>query len=215
MIVKKNKMKNNKKIIYNRIYRKTHKKQCQIYAKKYRATHKKDYYNYYLKNKEKIIKTKHKWYLKNKLKLNEYSRKNYIKNKKRIMIQTKKYIRLKRTTDINFRLRDILRHRIYLVLKLNQKSKSTIKLLGCSIDFLKHHLEKQFTKGMSWSNYGSGWYGKGKEQWHIDHIRPCARFDLTKKSEQLKCFNWRNLQPLWAKDNLSKHNKERKNKEIK
>ena len=46
------------------------------------------------------------------------------------------------------------------------------------------------------------WHG-----WHIDHIIPCAFFDLTKASHQRVCFNWQNLQPLWAKDNLSKRDK--------
>ena len=39
---------------------------------------------------------------------------------------------------------------------------------------------------------------------HIDHIRPCASFDLTQESDQLKCFNYTNIQPLWAIDNLIK-----------
>jgi hypothetical protein len=48
---------------------------------------------------------------------------------------------------------------------------------------------------MSFKNYG---------KWHIDHIRPCASFDLSKASEQKECFHYTNLQPLWAEDNLSK-----------
>jgi len=48
---------------------------------------------------------------------------------------------------------------------------------------------------MSWNNHG---------EWHIDHIKPCTSFDLSKLSEQKKCFHYKNLQPLWAKDNLSK-----------
>jgi len=74
-----------------------------------------------------------------------------------------------------------------------------MKLVGCSIDQLKQHIEKQFKKGMSWDNWGI--YG-----WHIDHIKPCASFDLTKESEQKKCFHYTNLQPLWAKENLKKYN---------
>jgi len=60
---------------------------------------------------------------------------------------------------------------------------------------------------MSWDNYGTGYNGKGMEQWHIDHIIPCASFDLSKPSEQKKCFHYTNLQPLWAKDNLRKKDK--------
>ena len=78
------------------------------------------------------------------------------------------------------------------------KSDSTSKLLGCSIDRACDHLESQFTEGMSWDNYG---------EWHIDHIIPCSFFDLTKPSHQKLCFNWKNLQPLWAEDNMSKGNK--------
>ena len=81
------------------------------------------------------------------------------------------------------------------VLKGNPKLKTTMKLIGCSIEELKQYLGKQFTEGMSWQNYG---------KWHIDHIRPCASFDLKKLNEQKKCFHYSNLQPLWAKDNLCK-----------
>ena len=52
---------------------------------------------------------------------------------------------------------------------------------------------------MSWDNHG-----KGKGKWHIDHIRPCASFDLTDLEQQKECFNYSNLQPLWSEDNLIK-----------
>jgi hypothetical protein len=51
---------------------------------------------------------------------------------------------------------------------------------------------------MNWENQG---------EWHIDHILPCASFDLTKEEEQRKCFHYTNLQPLWAKDNMIKGSK--------
>jgi len=53
---------------------------------------------------------------------------------------------------------------------------------------------------MTWDNYG--YYG-----WHIDHIKPCASFDLVDEEEQRKCFNYRNLQPLWSGDNFAKNSK--------
>lgn len=70
-----------------------------------------------------------------------------------------------------------------------------IKLIGCSIPYLLDYLECQFDDEMSWSNYG---------KWEIDHIKPCAKFDLTKEEKQIQCFNYSNLQPLWKMDNMMK-----------
>ena len=54
---------------------------------------------------------------------------------------------------------------------------------------------------MTWNNYGL-------RGWHIDHIRPCNSFkDFSKIETQRECFNYRNLQPLWACDNLLKSDK--------
>ena len=95
-----------------------------------------------------------------------------------------------------------LRIRIYRVLK-NQnttKNKKTEELTGCTFEELRDHLSKQFKIGMTWNNYGA----KG---WTIDHIKPCASFNLTLEEEQRKCFHYTNLQPLWAKENLIKSNK--------
>ena len=80
----------------------------------------------------------------------------------------------------------------------NRSKKHTFEYVGCNLQELREHLEKQFTIGMSWENQG---------QWHIDHIRPCASFDLSKEEERHKCFHYTNLQPLWASDNLSKGSK--------
>jgi hypothetical protein len=118
-----------------------------------------------------------------------------------------KYIKWRLKTDINFRICNNLRVKIHHAMKNLSKSAHTKELLGCSIEELKTHLASKFTKRMSWDNYGTGYNGKGMEQWHIDHIRPCASFDLSKASEQKKCFNYTNLQPLWAKDNLEKSDK--------
>lgn len=121
----------------------------------------------------------------------------YLKNRKN---KRNIYLRTKLKKDLKFKIMKNLRNRLWKSLKGINKSKSTIELLGCSVDFLKQHLEKQFKPGMSWSNYG--YYG-----WHVDHIRPCASFDLSQPEEQHKCFHYTNLQPLWAEDNLEKHDK--------
>ena len=73
-------------------------------------------------------------------------------------------------------------------------------LVGYSVDDLKRHLEKQFKDGMSWGN---------RSEWHIDHIIPKSVFNYEKPEDDdfKKCWALKNLQPLWAKDNISKHNK--------
>ncbi len=160
---------------------------------------------YYLHNKEKILKKQNQYYLDNKEKILKYQddnkvkiaskRKKYAdKNRKKINF----YQRNKKQTDINFKISSNLRSRIYNALKRIEKSLPTMFLIGCEIDYLMFHIQSQFTDGMSWDNYGD---------WHIDHIKSCAKFDLSKESEQLKCFNFKNLQPLWAIDNLRKGNK--------
>ena len=74
-----------------------------------------------------------------------------------------------------------------------------MELVGCTIEELKIYLEKQFKEGMTWENRGI--------VWHIDHIKPISKFDLTNEEEQKKCFHYTNLQPLFAIDNLRKSNK--------
>jgi hypothetical protein len=71
----------------------------------------------------------------------------------------------------------------------------TVELIGCTTAELRTHIERQFRDGMSWENYG---------QWHVDHIRPCAAFDLTDYAQRCACFHFTNLQPLWAEDNILK-----------
>lgn len=90
-----------------------------------------------------------------------------------------------------------LKSRYISVLKRSNITKMTsvLSLVGCSIPELMTYLETRFAPNMSWDNRG---------EWHIDHIRPCHSFDLTKLEEQQICFHYSNLQPLWARDNLSK-----------
>jgi hypothetical protein len=119
-------------------------------------------------------------------------------NKDKVNEINKRYQNNKYKTDINYKIKVTLRNRFYKLIKGKHKKNSVLKLLGCSIDELKIYLEKKFIDGMSWTNHG---------KWHIDHIKPCCSFDLTKISEQKKCFHYTNLQPLWAKDNIIKNAK--------
>ena len=191
-------------------WRKDNKEKVNKNQKKYRENNKikesKRKKKWYQNNKEKCSKTCKKWrlnnkdktkvrmqkyYLKNKEKLNA-SNSNYKKNNKESINQ---YYKERLKNDPSFKIAHNLRVRMKDIFKNNFKSGSAVKDLGCSIKDLKIHLEQQFQEGMNWDNYGS---------WHIDHIKPLASFDLAKREQLLEACNYNNLQPLWAKDNLSK-----------
>lgn len=103
------------------------------------------------------------------------------------------------TADSSFRLRSNLASLINAAIRkqFGVKASRTHELIGCTVAELHQHLEAQFTDNMSWDNYG-------RNGWHIDHIRPCASFDLSDPEQQRQCFHHSNLQPLWAADNIRK-----------
>jgi len=98
------------------------------------------------------------------------------------------------------KLSDRLRQRLGRAIERHSRRGSAVRDLGCTMDEFKTYLESKFQPGMTWDNYG--YYG-----WHIDHIKPLSSFDLTDKKQLLEACHYTNLQPLWAKDNLSKHAK--------
>ena len=164
------------------IKNKKNKLQIKKYNIQYYKTHKHKSLEKYTNNRDYYILQHKKWTKENKEHIKEYRRKYEILRKK----------------NVSYRIFTNLRKRISKAIRRNTKSKSTRKLINCSIEFLKKHLETQFQDNMTWNNYG---------EWHIDHIKPCASFDLSKPEEQHKCFHYGNLQPLWAKENLSKGSK--------
>jgi hypothetical protein len=160
-------------------YRENNYDKCQNYEKLYHE-----------KNREKYIEYNRKYRIENKEQFKEYR----IKNRKR----TNEYMMKRRKENPQIKIADSLRKRINKLVKKKNKSKSTLELLGCSLDEFLNHLEELFQDGMSFDNYG---------KWHIDHILPCSAFDLENSEEQEICFHYTNLQPLWAKENISKSNK--------
>lgn len=149
--------------------------------KEYGQLHYKDYYE---KNKEKIIKKTINWN-------ND--------NKEKRLLSKKKY-RDAHKNDIDFRIKENLGCRLRNLFK--KGNNKFIDFLGCDIQSLKKWLEFNFTKDMSWDNYGS--------LWHIDHIIPCAAFKDSSIDMQKLCWNWSNLAPLDAIANASKGKKIKK-----
>ena len=73
------------------------------------------------------------------------------------------------------------------------KRSRTYKLLGCSFEEFKAHIEKQFKPGMTWMNHGD---------WEYDHIIPMA--SAKNEEEAIKLNYYTNFQPLWKKENREK-----------
>jgi|LakMenE01Jun11ns_1017448.scaffolds.fasta_scaffold9752060_1 hypothetical protein len=131
---------------------------------------------------------------------NKKQREDWAKNNEKRNAARRKNLQRRRDVDSQYRMKMALHVRLYDAVKRNKgvKSAKTLELLGCTVEQLQTFLEAEFTEGMTWENYG---------EWHIDHLRPCASFNLADPEEQKKCFHWTNLQPLWALDNIRKGDK--------
>lgn len=123
---------------------------------------------YEIKNADKIRVKKQKHYQKVK----DERKACHEKNKARILERQYKLEKKRYHLDPNYRLLKLLRSGQYKVLNGTSKSASTIGLLGCTSEQAQFHIESQFTEGMTWNNI------------HIDHIQPCASFNLKDESEQ-------------------------------
>jgi len=127
-------------------------------------------------------------------------RKEYYQNhKKEVNKQVTEYQIEKMKKDPIFKMERRLRCRIYhaFISQDNSKKKRTLEYLGCSIKWFQEWIEFQLYDGMTLENYG--------EFWHIDHVKPCISFDLSKEEQIVECFNWKNLRPLTATKNLEKN----------
>ena len=162
---------------------------------------------HYKSNCEKIKKLSKKYRFENTEKLKDYHKKYYIENTEKRQLYHKKwgeknkeylkeYQKNRRETDPLFKMSGNLRSRTYEAFKNNgyKKNTKTENTLGASYETVKQHLQSQFTEGMEWSNQGL---------WHIDHIIPLA--SASSLEELIKLCHYKNLQPLWAEDNMTKN----------
>lgn len=158
--------------------KKAHKDGLEYWCKECHREYKK---SYYVDNLDKAKKERLNWQRKNQFSVLEYN-KAYLSNKYK--------------TNLVFRIIKNQRNRIKEL--LTNKPCSFSKSIGCSTEFLKEHLQSKFQPGMTWNNYG---------EWHVDHIKPLSKFDLTNIDQFKEACHYINLQPLWAKDNILKSNK--------
>jgi hypothetical protein len=143
---------------------------------------------HYQDNIEKY-KTKHRAYAKdNRERQVEYNRthqKEYWNS----------YVKNRYKNDPSFKLQMLIRHRINSAITKGYKRCKSKELLGCEVSEAREYIESMFLPEMNWGNHGP--------VWELDHILPCASFDLTILEEQHKCFHFNNLQPLFKSTQIA------------
>ena len=163
--------------------------------------------NYYTQNREALCRYQAEKRKNNPEKAKVKDKKKYERLKadperRQKHLETRRaYISRRLNEDPEFAILKKVRGRILSALARENtgKKNKTLHLIGCTKEHLRMHLEKQFKKGMAWSNHGS--------LWHIDHIVPCSAFDLTTEEGQKRCFHYSNLRPLRKMENLEKNDK--------
>lgn len=148
-------------------------------------------------NKEKIALYNKKYKLEKKEQISEYNKKYNKENREKIQQRQTKTHKERRKTDLNFRLTINMRNRFKKF--FNGKFGKMNDTTGCSMENFKRWMEYSFKDGMTFENYGS--------IWHIDHVIPCSLFDFSDDSQKKICFNWKNMRPLFATENISRGNK--------
>jgi hypothetical protein len=152
------------------------------------------------KHREKRNAEKKAWYQANKAhklqKDKEYREADPERHKR---IQNE-YWKNRYHTDINYKLRKILRGS--LKRGLFDGEKSILEYLDCSLEEIKAHIESMFSPEMTWDNHG--------KIWDIDHIEPLCSFDLTDDFQIKRATRKDNLRPLIKQLNLLKSKEDRK-----
>ena len=130
----------------------------------------------------------------------EENRKYLARNAFAKTVKPPEYIELITERKIKYLFKRGIRARLKDFFKQNGIKRVVNKWIGCDLPTFRAYIESKFHSGMTWENYG-------REGWHLDHIKPITKFDLTSDEEIAKINLYTNLQPLWALDNYKKSNK--------
>ena len=182
----------------NKQYHQQNKEYRNERTKQYDKQNKEQRKEYWEKNKERISEQRKQFREQNKERINERQKQYREQNKEHVSEVAKQYYKQRRQTDPLFKMRCTLRNLIGMSMK-NQgytKKSKTYNILGVDFETFKKHIERQFTKGMTWNNHG---------EWHYDHIIPVS--SAKTEEEVLKLNHYTNFQPLWAADNRLKSDK--------
>ena len=138
---------------------------------------------------------------------NRTQRRDWIaRNREKVRSYKRQYEDRRRKTDGHYNVISKIRSRIATAIRdattrgQRVTLRGAMRLVGCPVNQLIAHIEAQFSEGMSWQNFG-------QRGWHIDHIFPIGRADLTDSIELRAVFNWQNCRPLWGEENLAKNDR--------
>lgn len=157
---------------------------------------------YRLNNLDKIRLREKIYKQKNKAKISEISREYRVKNRAKIRLVQREWNRKNYAKMIKnplYKFSCDARSHVRYFIKMIRSGKYKNRLIyriGCDINTLKIHMESQFYKGMTWNNYS--------KKWHIDHITPFHRFDLSNDQQRIDAQNYKNIQPLLKDDHREK-----------
>jgi hypothetical protein len=154
--------------------------------------------DYYERNKERLAPIRKAWQDNNREKCRAYGAKHYKANPEQSKARTDK-----RRATVKGRLENRIRAGVHRQISSGSKrDRKIFDILGYTSTDLMKHLESKFLPGMSWETYSI-------TTWHIDHIRPLASFNYTTPDcpDFKDAWSLKNLQPLWALDNLTKGSK--------
>lgn len=168
-------------------YRQEHAEEIAKKDREYRQSHKEQ-----IRARTIIYNKEHEEHRRTVIQEWRKNHKEYLREYERNRIKTRNF-------EVLPRLRIRVNRRIWVEFKRQniEQTLSAVELIGCSFPEFKKHIESLFTEGMSWDNYKRG-------GWQIDHIIPVSAFNLKDIEQQKKCFNYKNCQPLWEKENRAK-----------
>jgi len=181
---------------YRSAAKKGHTAECKICSHNrhnaYRALHKKDineWQRIYSKNHRDPESTR-RWMNKNKDKFKSYQARWRKDNIEKVRLSYTKQNHRRRKLSW-FRMSRSISEGIRIALRGRKRNRPWEHIVGYTTSDIKEHLERLFTPGMSWDNYG---------EWHIDHVIPISKFKIvsTEREDFKRCWALTNLQPLWA-----------------
>jgi hypothetical protein len=174
----------------NKAYRKNNPEKVKAWNEAYRKN-----------NPDKVKAYEKSYYEANSEKKKSRGKSYYRANSDKIKKRNLAYQKNRYKSDPNYAAKCSARNLIGKAVRQGFKKDSpTEKLLGCSYDEFKAHIQ-------SHPNWQPEWSWTEREGiWEIDHILPLSKVDWNDEWQVAAALHFTNLRPMSAKENLSRSN---------